>query len=88
MLCHLNLGSILELSPYIEIRKEAYEFLQDKVEPFNDPSFADQRAFMSADLNSFIEQLNEHDRNLQIYRELYRHFTNEDFRRSLGLPLP
>ncbi|KAL2931307.1 putative cytochrome c biosynthesis ccmC-like mitochondrial protein, partial [Bienertia sinuspersici] len=78
-----NLESIFELSPYTEIRKEAYEFLQDKVEPFSDPSFADQRALMSANLNSFIEQLNEHGRNSQIYQEFYRHFTDEDFRRSL-----
>ncbi|KAL2923317.1 Epidermal growth factor receptor substrate 15-like 1, partial [Bienertia sinuspersici] len=55
MLGQPNLGSILELSPYTEITKEAYEFLQDKVEPFSDPSFADQRDLMSANLNSFIE---------------------------------
>lgn len=88
MLGQPNLESILELSPYSDVRKEAYEFLQDKVEPFSDPSFADQRALMSTNLNSFIEQLNEHGRNSQIYREFYRHFTDEDFRRSLGLPLP
>ena len=88
MLSQPNISTILELSPYSDIRKEAYEFLKNKVEPFNDPSFADQRALMSSNLQSFIEQLNEHGRNSQIYREFYRHFTDEDFRRSFGFPLP
>lgn len=90
MLSEENLQRIFELCPnrQSDIRKEAYEFLQDKVEPFSDPSFADQRALMSENLNSFIDQLNEHGRNSEIYREFYRHFTDEDVRRSLGLPLP
>lgn len=47
----------------IQIRKEAYYFLQEKVEPFSDPSFADQRALMSENLDTFTRQLNEHGRN-------------------------
>lgn len=90
MVSQENLPRIYEICLHnqSDIRKEAYEFLQDKVEPFSDPSFANQRALMSDNLNSFIEQLNEHGRNSEIYREFYRHFTDEDVRRSLGLPLP
>jgi len=65
MLSQDNLQRIFEVCLHKEsdIRKEAYDFLQNKVEPFSDPSFADQRARMSQTLNSFTQQLNEHGRN-------------------------
>lgn len=91
MLAQSNLESIYKVCLHngqTYIRREAYEFLQEKVKPFSDPSFADQRALMSANQNSFTQQLNEHGRNSEIYQEFYRHFTDEDVRRSLGLPLP
>nr|YP_010127597.1 hypothetical protein KQ602_mgp03 [Bougainvillea spectabilis]QPP04921.1 hypothetical protein [Bougainvillea spectabilis] len=88
LLTQPNLEKILELSPYNNIRKEAYYFLQDKLEPLNNLEHAFQRHLMDGNLNSFIRELNEHGRNSEIYREFYRHFTDEDFRRSCGLPLP
>lgn len=65
MLNQANLERIYEVCLHKEsdIRKEAYDFLQEKVEPFSDPSFADQRARMSQTLHTFTQQLNEHGRN-------------------------
>ena len=83
-----NIGRIMELSPYENIRQEAYAFIQNKVEPLNSLEHAFQRNLMDGSLNSFIKELNLHGRHSHLYREFYRDFTDEDFRRSLGLPLP
>lgn len=90
MLNQPNLPRIYEICLHNQgdIRKEAYSFLQEKVEPFSDPEVAAQRDRMSQSLASFTQQLNEHGRNSEIYQEFYREFTDENFRRSLGLPLP
>lgn len=83
-----NLDRILDLSPYSDIRKEAYDFLEGKVKPVNQMEHAFQRHIMDGTLNSFIQDLNLNGRNSQLYREFYSQFTDEDFRRKVGLPLP
>lgn len=83
-----NIDRIMELSPYTDIRTEAYHFLQNKLEPVNDLSHAFQRHLMDGSLNYFIQQMNQHDGQSDLYREFYRYFTDEEFRRANGLPLP
>lgn len=88
MLAERNIERIMELSPYTDVRKEAYHFLQDKVEPVGDLRHAYQRHIMDGSLNSLIKELNQHGRQSEFYREFYRYFTDEEFRRINGLPLP
>lgn len=83
-----NIERIMELSPYSNIRKEAYFFLEDKVAPVSNLQYAFSRNLMEGSLNSFLRELNAHDRQSDIYREFYRYFTDEEFRRTNGLPLP
>lgn len=91
MINEKNIDRIMKLSPYTDVRKEAYNYIQSKVEPVSSLSHAFQRHIMEGSLNSFINQLPEDEtqaRQSEFYREFYRYFTDEDFRRSLGLPLP
>ncbi|KAK4254792.1 hypothetical protein QN277_007888 [Acacia crassicarpa] len=88
MIQERKIQHIRELSPYTNLRKEAYHFIQSKVEPVSNLEFPFQRNLMEGCLNSFIEDLHAHNRESTFYGEFYRHFTDEEFRRSLGLPLP
>jgi len=89
MLNERNIALIMEISPYTDIREEAYHFIQSKVAPVSNLQYAFQRDIMEGTLNSLIQQLNEGDpRQSEIYKEFYRHFTDEEFRRVSGLPLP
>lgn len=88
MISEQNLPRIMSLSPYTDIRKEAYEFLEDKVRPVNSLEHSFQRHIMDGSLHFFIQDINRGGRNSEIYREFYKHFTDEDFRRQNGLPLP
>jgi len=63
-----NIERIMELSPYTEIRKEADFFLREKVAPLNSLEHAFQRHLMEGSLNSFIQDLNTHDRQSDIDR--------------------
>lgn len=87
MLNEQNIARILEISPYTNVREEAYHFLNYQVEPNLDYTF--QRNIMDGSLTSFLQQLNGDDpRQSDFYKQFYRHFTDEDFRRANGLPLP
>lgn len=88
MISEQNIDRIMELSPYTHIRKEAYDFIHNKVEPLNSLQHSFQRNLMDGSLNSFIKELNQHGRQSNFYQEFYRDFTDEDFRRAIGLPLP
>jgi len=88
MLSEQRIERIMELSPYSDVRKEAYHFLQDKLEPVSSLEHSFQRDLMEGCLGSFVRQLNEGGRESDFYGEFYRHFTDEEFRRGVGLPLP
>lgn len=88
MLGEQNLSRIMELSPYTNIRREAYDFLEGKVEPVGSLQHSFQRDIMDGSLNFFIQDIKQSGRNSQIYREFYSHFTDEGFRLKFGLPLP
>ncbi|CAH1412593.1 unnamed protein product [Lactuca virosa] len=79
---------IMELSPYTNVRAEAYDFLEGKVEPVSSLQHSFQRDIMDGSLNFSIQDINQSGRNSQIYREFYSHFTDEGFRLKFGLPLP
>ncbi len=78
----------MELSPYTDIRKEAYDFLNEQVSPVSELRFAFQRDLMDGSLTSYLQDLSGHGINSGIYREFYSHFTDESFRRANGLALP
>lgn len=91
-LFHLMLGEqkisrIMELSPYNNIRMEAYNFIESSVEPVNalEHNYQD---LMEGTLNFFIKELTQNGINSEIYKNFYIHFTDELFRVKLGLPLP
>ena len=88
MLGEPNLGRILDLSPYTDIRKEAYDFLQGKAELAVDLRHAFQRYILEGNLHFFFNQINQDGRNSGIYQEFYHYFTDHDFRNLHGLPLP
>lgn len=88
MLDEQNLARIMELSPYSNSWQEAYDFIQEKVSPLSSLEHAYPRHLMDGSLTFFIEQVNLSGRNSEIYREFYSHFTDDEFRRQLGLPLP
>lgn len=88
LLGECNIDQILELSPYENIRREAFSFLEDKVEPVSGLNHPYQKDIMEGSLNYFLNQLETQARQSEFYRDFYRHFTDEEFRRSLGLPLP
>ncbi|KAG6736864.1 hypothetical protein POTOM_060261 (mitochondrion) [Populus tomentosa] len=83
-----NIARIMEVSPYENIRQEADAFIQAKVASVDNPGDAVQRKHIERKLNSFLQELTQHQRQSSIYRKFYKHFTNEDLRRLCGLPLP
>ena len=78
----------MELSPYKNIRMEAYSFIEASVEPVNPLEHTFQKDLMDASFNFFIKELTQNGRNSEIYKNFYIHFTDELFRVKLGLPLP
>lgn len=83
-----NLARILELSPYSNIREEAFEFLEGEMGVLTDYRYGDERMALARRLDSFIADLEVRGLASTSYRKFYSHFIDEDFRRSLGLPLP
>lgn len=88
MLGERKIDRIMDLSPYSDVRKEAYHFIQSKLEPVSSLEHSFQRNIMEGSLGSFIQELNEGGRESDFYREFYQYFTDEEFRRGVGLPLP
>ena len=56
-----NIEQIMNLSPYDDIRREAYKFLEYKVEPVSGLNHPYQRHLMDGSLNFFIQSLNEQE---------------------------
>ena len=83
-----NLAQILRVSPYTDIRRGAFDFLENSTESLNALRHAFQRDLMDGLLNSYMDDLNRRGRNADVYQGFYRYFINEDFRRFHNLPLP
>lgn len=88
MIAENNLSRILELSPHSNIRKEAYDFLEMEVAPLNDLSNESVTRELGNLLDSLVNEIEGQGRASKTYRGFYSHFTDQEFRRSHGLPLP
>ena len=83
-----KIKTILELSPYKNIRAEAWQFVENQVEPLSDLRSASERRQMNNLLSSFLASIDRHGRASPTYKGFYSHFIDEEFRRLYGLPLP
>ena len=68
MLNEQNIDRIMEISPYSDVRKEAYHFIQDRFPPVNVntleyPLRFQQHYIMDESLNSLISNLTDLERN-------------------------
>jgi len=92
MLQENNLSRIMELSPYSDVRKEAYHFIQDRFPPVHvnslDSPLILPRSLLEERVNSLKEMLNDQQNLSEFYQEFYLSFTDAEFRRANGLPLP
>nr|GLL16981.1 hypothetical protein [Ipomoea trifida] len=91
MLSEPNIEGIMELSPYSDVRKEAYHFIEDRFPPLFLYSFdLPPSRFITDDSLNSLRSLTTGLKNVDhgFYKDFYRHFTDEEFRRSIGLPLP
>ena len=88
MISEENIQRILELSPYENIRKEAFEFIEGEVESLNDLRSPSEHEQMNERLSSFLTNIRRHGRASSTYNKFYSHFIDEEFRRQNGLPLP
>ncbi|KAK1548085.1 hypothetical protein Q3G72_027992 [Acer saccharum] len=85
MISEPSLESILQRSPYKNIRKEAYDFIEDQVQSISSMRYPFQRNILEGSLNQFIRDIEQNGTRAPIYREFYSYFTDEEFRRRLGL---
>lgn len=85
MISEPSLESILQRSPYSNIRKEAYDFIEDQVQSVSSMRYPFQRNILEGSLNQFIRDIEQNGTRASIYRDFYSHFTDEEFRRRLGL---
>lgn len=88
MIYEPKIDRILELSPYQNVRAEAFHFVEEQVEPLNDLKSPSERRQMNAALSSLLTSMDDHGRASSTYKNFYSHFIDEEFRRINGLPLP
>ena len=83
MISEPRLESILNLSPYKDIRKEAYNFFEahGAVEPVSSMRHTFQRKIWEGTLCHFIRDFEQNGTQSFFYREFYAHFTDQEFRR-------
>jgi len=81
MISEPSFQSIFEQSPYNDIRKEAYDFIEDQVKSVNSMRYPFQRNILEGSLNLFIRDIEQN--GAQSFRGFYSHFTDEEFRRGL-----
>ena len=78
-----RIEEILNVSPYGDIRQEAFDFIEDKVKPVSSLQHSFQRNILEGSLNHFIRDIEEKGTDASIYGEFYSHFTDEEFRRLI-----
>ncbi|KAL0310401.1 UNVERIFIED_CONTAM: Cytochrome c oxidase subunit [Sesamum calycinum] len=88
MLEEPNLARIIQLSPYDNIREQAFSFIEGSTESISAMRHSFQRDLMSGALNHFLQDISRRGRHSEIYQDFYRYFTDEAFRLLHGLPLP
>ena len=89
MLSEPNIIRIMEVSPYSDVRTEAYHFIQDRYPPlFLNSSYIQPSRFLINDTLNSLRSLTALTADHSFYKDFYSHFTDAEFRRSIGLPLP
>jgi hypothetical protein len=83
MLSEPRLEHILNVSPYNDIRAEAFDFLESKVEPVNDMRHNFSKNILDGSLRYYIKDMEQKGSQSLIYRAFYSHFTDEEFRRLI-----
>lgn len=81
MVAEPRIDVILNLSPFQDIRSEAYDFIEQKVEPVSSMRHEFERNILEASLKHFIQDIEQNGPQSLIFREFYSHFTDEEFRR-------
>lgn len=76
-----RIDRILELSLNHDIRRQAFEFIEDKVEPVSSMRHAFERNIFEGTLRHFVRDIEQNGTRSFIYREFFSHFTDEEFRR-------
>ena len=59
MISELNLQSILQQSPYNDIREEAYDFIEEEVKSVNSMRYHFQRILLEGSLKGFLRDIEE-----------------------------
>ncbi|CAI9775850.1 unnamed protein product [Fraxinus pennsylvanica] len=83
MLSEPRLEHILNVSPYNDIRAEAFDFIESKVEPVNDMRHNFSKNILDGSLRYYIKDMEQKGSQSLIYRAFYSHFTDEEFRRLI-----
>lgn len=78
MLEEENIEEIFLQSPYSNIRKEAYHFLEDKLQPVGDPRHAFQRNLLEGSLRFFLQDLAERGKHSSVYQDFLSYFLDSD----------
>lgn len=65
----------MDASPYSDIRQEAFEFIEWKVEPVNSMRDNYQRTILETSLRFFIRDIENSHQQSFIYREFLSYFT-------------
>ncbi|KAL0285646.1 UNVERIFIED_CONTAM: Cytochrome c oxidase subunit [Sesamum calycinum] len=79
MLEEPNLARIIQLSPYDNIREQAFSFIEGSTESISAMRHSFQRDLMSGALNHFLQDISRRGRHSEIYQDFYRYFTDEAF---------
>ena len=90
MLSEPNLSLIMEVSPYSDVRSEAYHFIQNRFPPIhlNSMAIPPSRFIINDCLNCLRSLSSSLNRDHSFYTEFYRHFVDAEFRSAAGLPIP
>lgn len=83
-----NIERIRELSPYDNIRAEAFDYIEKQVEPLSELQSESERRQMNEALTTLKMNIEQYGRASSTYKGFYSHFIDEEFRRLYGLPLP
>lgn len=78
-----QIGEILNVALYGDIRQEAFEFLEAKIRPVSSIRESFERNIFTGSLNHVIRDIEQRGATASIYKEFYSYFTDEEFRRSI-----
>jgi hypothetical protein len=74
LLAEPDLKTILQEAPDENIRSQAYEFIEEQVESFNDMRTSFDKTVLQSTLNDFINDLNRNGANALVYKAFLAYF--------------